>query len=84
VSAEEDGESGIGAVGAPGEVVDRVESVFGGCCDDAGEHALGGSPDAGPVATLCFAVYDTGSHRLFASAEPVKPDETSGCLGVLW
>jgi len=67
VSAEEEGESGVGAAGAPGEVVDGVESVFGGCCDDAGEHALGGGPDPGPVAAPCFAVDNTGSHRLFAS-----------------
>jgi len=86
-SAEEDGESGIGAASAGGEVVDGVEAVLGGCSDDAGEHALGGRPGPGPVAAPGFAVDDTGPHGLLApevgGVDPLDGEEGEHGVGLV-
>ncbi len=65
-SAEEDGESAVGAAGAGFEVVDSVDAVLGGCGDDAGDDTLGACSVSDAVPAPGFSVHDAGSGGLLA------------------
>lgn len=64
LSAEEDGESGVGAAGTSGQVVDAVDAVFGGGGEHADDGPVGVRAGPGSVAAPDFAVHGAGSDGL--------------------